>query len=119
MFIILVALAALAKAQIEAASCTLVADLSTWDLRSMEKESSQSYYTSGSLTWNLCEYIKFANTNVSANATAQGLKDTTFAYQVVNFTIYPLTSGFIPSPDAHTDSDNNIDGITYTFKSDS
>jgi len=66
MFTVALALATLASAQFDPASCTLVADLSTWDLRSMQKPANTSYYSNGTLSWNLCQYMSFAQTNFSA-----------------------------------------------------
>ena len=92
----------------EEISCGIVANFTHWDLTPMSAtNNNNTYYSSGNLTWNMCQYIE-----------GLGNDTKTFAYLKMNETRYPLTSGILPASSAHLDSSENIDGITYTYGSD-
>jgi len=120
MLAILTVLATIATAAIktEEMSCTIVANLTHWELNSMKAtedvNGTLAYYSRGPLTWNMCQYIDPLNA-----PNGYGSDTKSFAYLNLNGTISPLTSEMIPAAKSHQDSNGNIDGLTYTFKSDS
>lgn len=100
----------------EEMSCTLVANQTAWDLTDMKATKTNgtfNYYSKSGITWNMCQYI-------DPLSAPKGYSNDTdaFAYMTVGKTVYPLTSGILPDADSHLDKNGSIDGVTYTFSSD-